>query len=64
MVFTALMFCFARRTVTGETVRMVRTFERYRIVCLMPSITKTVFTIGAGDGVVAVSDYVPYPDAA
>jgi iron complex transport system substrate-binding protein len=32
-----------------------------RIVSLAPSVTETLFALGAGDRVVAVSDYCDYP---
>ena len=53
---------FASRTVTDETGRLVNVPDHpHRIICLVPSITDDVFAIGAGDDVVAVSDYVKYP---
>ena len=36
----------------------------HRVVCLLPSVTDTVFALGSGDDVVAVSDYTTYPPAA
>ncbi len=36
----------------------------HRVVCLVPSVTDTVFALGSGDDVVAVSDYTTYPPAA
>ena len=36
----------------------------HRVVCLVPSITDTVFALGSGDDVVAVSDYTTYPPEA
>lgn len=54
--------CLASRTVTDETGRRVTVPDRaHRIICLVPSITDSVFAIGAGDDVVAISDYVKYP---
>lgn len=35
-----------------------------RIVSLAPSITETIFAVGAGDAVVGVTDYCNYPDEA
>lgn len=35
-----------------------------RIVCMAPSITETVFALGAGDRVVGVSDYTTFPPEA
>ncbi len=54
--------CLASRTLTDETGRTVVVPDHpHRIVCLMPSVTDTVFALGAGDDVVAVSDYTKYP---
>jgi len=33
----------------------------HRVICLMPSVTDTVFALGAGDDVVGISDYTEYP---
>ena len=55
----------ASRMVTDESGRKVTVPDHaHRIVCLMPSVTDTVFAIGSGDDVVAVSDYTTYPAAA
>lgn len=52
----------ASRTVTDETGRVVTVPDHpHRIICLVPSITDAVFSIGAGNDVVAVSDFVKYP---
>src|ERR1700679_616586 len=57
--------CLANRTVTDETGRNVIVPDHpHRIICLMPSVTDTVFALGAGDDVVAISDYTQYPAAA
>jgi iron complex transport system substrate-binding protein len=54
--------CFAGRTVTDEIGRKVTVPDHaHRIICLVPSITDSVFALGAADDVVAVSDYVKYP---
>jgi iron complex transport system substrate-binding protein len=54
--------CFASRTVTDETGRMIAVPDHpHRIICLVPSITDDVFSLGAAEDVVAVSDYVKYP---
>ncbi len=34
-----------------------------RIVCLVPSITETIFALGAGDSIVGVTDYCIHPEA-
>ena len=55
----------ASRTLTDETGRKVTLPDHpHRVVCLVPSVTDTVFALGAGDDVVAVSDYTNYPPAA
>ena len=52
----------ATRTVTDETGRAVQVPDHpHRIISLVPSVTDAVYAIGAGDDVVAVSDYVEYP---
>jgi ABC-type Fe3+-hydroxamate transport system substrate-binding protein len=57
--------CLAARTVTDEAGRSVTVPDHpHRVVCLVPSVTDTVFALGAGDDVVAVSDYTTYPPAA
>ncbi len=54
--------CFASHTVTDETGRTVAVPDHpHRIICLVPSITDAVFALGAGDDVVAISDFVKYP---
>jgi iron complex transport system substrate-binding protein len=54
--------CLASRTVTDETGRTVTVPDHpHRIICLVPSITDSVFALGAADDVAAVSDYVRYP---
>ena len=48
----------ASRVLTDETGRTVTVPDHpHRVVCLVPSITDTVFALGSGDDVVAVSDY-------
>jgi len=55
----------ASRNVTDELGHVVTVPDHpHRIICLLPSITDTVFALGAGDDVVAVTDYVKYPEAA
>jgi len=51
--------------VTDETGRTVTVPDHpHRVICLVPSVTDTVFALGSGDDVVAVSDYTTYPPAA
>jgi iron complex transport system substrate-binding protein len=55
----------ASRVVTDETGRTVTVPDHpHRVICLVPSVTDTVFALGSGDDVVAVSDYTTYPPAA
>ena len=55
----------ASRIVTDETGRKVTVPDHpHRVVCLVPSVTDTVFALGLGDDVVAVSDYTTYPPEA
>jgi iron complex transport system substrate-binding protein len=54
--------CLASRTIIDEAGRKVTVPDHaHRIICLVPSITDAVFALGAGDDVVAISDYVQYP---
>ena len=56
---------FASRVVTDEIGRKVTVPDHaHRIICLVPSITDAVFAIGAADDVIAISDFVRYPEAA
>jgi ABC-type Fe3+-hydroxamate transport system substrate-binding protein len=51
--------------VTDETGRKVTVPDHpHRVICLVPSVTDTVFALGSGDDVVAVSDYTTYPPGA
>jgi iron complex transport system substrate-binding protein len=55
----------ASRIVSDETGRKVTLPDHpHRVVCLVPSVTDTVFALGSGEDVVAVSDYTTYPPAA
>jgi ABC-type Fe3+-hydroxamate transport system substrate-binding protein len=55
----------ASRVLTDETGRKVTVPDHpHRVVCLVPSVTDTVFALGSGDDVVAVSDYTTSPPAA
>lgn len=54
--------CFASRTLTDELGRRVVVPDHpHRVVCLMPSVTDTVYALSAGADVVAISDYTKYP---
>jgi iron complex transport system substrate-binding protein len=55
----------ASRILTDETGRRVLVPDHpQRVICLSPSVTDTVYAIGAGEDVVAISDYTKYPQAA
>jgi ABC-type Fe3+-hydroxamate transport system substrate-binding protein len=55
----------ASRLLTDETGRKVTVPDHpHRVICLMPSVTDTVFALGSEADVVAVSDYTTYPPAA
>jgi iron complex transport system substrate-binding protein len=57
--------CFASRTLTDEMGRKVVVPDHpHRVICLMPSVTDTVFALGAGEDVVGISNYTKYPAAA
>jgi ABC-type Fe3+-hydroxamate transport system substrate-binding protein len=65
-----LAFCVAlpawcARTLTDELGRVVIVPDHpHRLVCLMPSVVDDVYALGAGDDVIAVTDYTKYPAAA
>jgi ABC-type Fe3+-hydroxamate transport system substrate-binding protein len=53
---------FAARTVTDELGRAVTVPDQpHRLVCLLPSVADDVYALGAGNDVVAVTDYTKYP---
>ena len=53
------------RTVTDELGRKVEVpAHPHRLICLLPNIVDDVYALGAGDDIVAVSDYSQYPAAA
>lgn len=65
LVVAVTVPCFAGRTLTDEMGRQVVVPDHpHRVICLMPTVTDTVYALGAGDDVVAVSDYTKYPAAA
>ena len=60
-----LPLALASRTVKDEIGRTVTVPDHaQRVICLAPSVTDTVFALGGGDQVVAVSDYTTSPAAA
>jgi iron complex transport system substrate-binding protein len=64
-ILTLVIPCWASRVLKDETGRSVTVPDHpHRIICLVPSITDSVFSLGAADDVVAISDYVKYPPEA
>ena len=64
-ILTLVIPCGASRDLKDETGRSVTVPDHpHRIICLVPSITDSVFSLGAADDVVAISDYVKYPPEA
>lgn len=70
-ILAALLFTcvslpsLASRTLVDETGQKVIVPDHpHRIICLVPSITDSVFALDAGDDVIAISDYVEFPEAA
>jgi iron complex transport system substrate-binding protein len=54
--------CFASRTLTDELGRTVAVPDHpHKLVCLAPSIVDDVYSLGAGNDVIAVSEYTTYP---
>lgn len=65
LILLASLPCFASRTVTDGLGRSVAVPDHpHRLICLMPSVVDDVYALGAGDDVVAVSDFTKYPAAA
>jgi ABC-type Fe3+-hydroxamate transport system substrate-binding protein len=65
IAMTLSLPAWASRVLTDEAGRRVTVPDHpQRVVCLMPSVTDTVYAIGAGDAVVAISDYTKYPKEA
>ena len=57
----AIPACGAR-TITDELGRSVTVPDHpHRLICLAPSVTDDVYALGAGEDVIAVSDYTTYP---
>jgi iron complex transport system substrate-binding protein len=57
--------CFASRTVKDELGHVVEVPDHpHRVICLIPSVVDTVYSLGAGADVVAISDFTKYPKEA
>jgi iron complex transport system substrate-binding protein len=64
-ILTVVIPCWASRVLKDETGQSVTVPDHpHRIICLVPSITDSAFSLGAADDVVAISDYVKYPPEA
>jgi len=67
LVFTLCiaMPSHAIRTVTDEAGRTVTVPDHpHRLICLVPSIVDDLYALGAGDDIIAVTDYTHYPPQA
>jgi iron complex transport system substrate-binding protein len=57
--------CFASRTVKDELGRTMEVPDHpHRVVCMVPSVVDIVYSLGAGEDVVAISDFTKYPKEA
>jgi len=57
--------CFASRTLSDELGRDVLVPDHpHRLISLVPSVTDDVYALGAGDDIIAVSDFTKYPGEA
>jgi ABC-type Fe3+-hydroxamate transport system substrate-binding protein len=55
----------ASRTLTDDVGRSVTVPDHpHRVICLMPSLVDDVYALGAGEDVIAVTDYTKYPPQA
>ncbi len=63
LVFVVI-FCIVWYFAAGEQTSPKTTKNYQRIITLSPSLTETVFALGLGDRVVAVTDYCDYPPEA
>jgi ABC-type Fe3+-hydroxamate transport system substrate-binding protein len=66
MLLISIAFpCFASRTVTDELGRTMDVPDHpHRVVCMVPSVVDIVYSLGAGEDVVAISDFAKYPKEA
>ncbi|MBI4532156.1 MAG: ABC transporter substrate-binding protein [Candidatus Latescibacteria bacterium] len=59
------LYAFLDRFRVGpERASVLKDEEPRRVICMAPSITETVFTLGLGDRVVGVSDFCTFPEEA
>jgi iron complex transport system substrate-binding protein len=62
LVLCLCSYTWAQRQVQDELGRTMTVPDKpHRVVCLTPSVTDTVYELGAGEDVVGVSDYTKYP---
>ena len=65
VTFLLLSTASASRTVQDETGRLVVLPDRVsRVVCLTPSVTDTIYALGAASEIVGITDYTQYPEQA
>lgn len=58
----AALPCWSARTLIDEFGRKVTVPDHpHRLICLAPSVVDDVYQLGAGEDVIAVSDYTKYP---
>jgi iron complex transport system substrate-binding protein len=54
--------CFASRALTDEVGRKVTLPDHpHRLISLVPNVTDDVYALGAGDDIIAISDFTKYP---
>jgi iron complex transport system substrate-binding protein len=62
LVLSLSSYSWAQRQVQDELGRNMTIPDKpHRVVCLAPSVTDTVYALGAGEDVAGVSDYTKYP---
>jgi iron complex transport system substrate-binding protein len=62
LILCLCSYTWAQRQVQDELGRTMTVPDKpHRVVCLTPSVTDTVYELGAGEDVVGVSDYTKYP---
>ena len=63
--FSIALTCSASRQVTDQLGRVVTIPDHpHRIVCIIPSVVDDAYALGAGDDIIAISDYTRYPKEA
>jgi iron complex transport system substrate-binding protein len=60
--FSIALACSASRQVTDQLGRVVTMPDHpHRIVCIIPSVVDDAYALGAGDDIIAISDYTRFP---